>query len=177
MTKFSTEDKLAAVRRYLNGNESFAVISSSIGTAKSEVIKWVQHYQYHGVEAFMKSYTGYSVQFKLDVLKYMNEQGTSIRETAARFNIPTHSSLIQWKKQVEWQGIDALKPKKKGRPSMQKKNQNAKKDQLPANGSLEALQAENERLRMENTYLKKLNALVQSKEKSPSKTKSKSSTN
>ncbi|MED1785403.1 IS3 family transposase [Brevibacillus fortis] len=159
MTKFSPEDKLAAVRRYLNGNESFAVISSSIGTAKSEVIKWVQHYQHHGVEAFIKSYTGYSVQFKLDVLNYMNEQGTSIRETAARFNIPTHSSLIQWKKQVEWRGIDALEPKKKGRPSMQKKNQNAKKDQLPAKGSLEALQAENERLRMENAYFKKVECL------------------
>ncbi|USK32354.1 transposase [Bacillus sp. F19] len=31
-------------------------------------------------------------------------------------------------------------------------------------GSVEALQAELERLRMENAYLKKLNALVQNKE-------------
>jgi len=137
------------------------------------VIKWVQHYHYHGAEAFMKSYAGYSVQFKLDVLNYMNEQGTSIRETAAHFNIPSHSLIIQWKKQVELQGIDALKPKKKGRPSMPKKNHGSMNNQVPAEGSLEALKAENERLRMENAYLKKLNALVQSKEKSPSKTKSK----
>lgn len=39
--------------------------------------------------------------------------------------------------------------------------------------SIEALQAENERLRMENVYLKKLNALVQNKEKSRNKTKRK----
>ncbi|MDH6353651.1 transposase [Brevibacillus sp. 1238] len=173
MTTFSTDEKLSAIHRYLNGNESFSVISSSIGTSKSEVIKWVQHYQHHGIEAFTKLYTGYSAQFKLDVLHYMNEQGTSIRETAARFNIPSHSLLIQWKKQVEWQGIDALKPKKKGRPSMQKKNHGSSNTQVPAEESLEALKAENERLRMENTYLKKLNALVQSKEKSPNKTKSK----
>ena len=40
-------------------------------------------------------------------------------------------------------------------------------------GSVEALQAEVEQLRMENEYLKKLNALVQNKEKSPNKTKRK----
>ena len=39
-------------------------------------------------EAFKKRYTNYSSQFKLDVLNYMNEHGTSINETAAIFNIP-----------------------------------------------------------------------------------------
>lgn len=39
--------------------------------------------------------------------------------------------------------------------------------------SIEALQAENERLRMENNYLKKLNALVQKKKTSQTKTKRK----
>ena len=37
----------------------------------------------------------------------------------------------------------------------------------------EALLAENERLRMENAYLKKLNALVQEKERLQNKTKHK----
>ena len=47
------------------------------------------------------------------------------------------------------------------------------KKNKPAEGSIEALQTEIERLRMENAYLKKLNALVQNKEKSPNKTKHK----
>ena len=38
------------------------------------------------------------------------------------------------------------------------------KKQPPAEGSIQALQEENERLRMEIAYLKKLNALVQEKE-------------
>ena len=45
--------------------------------------------------------------------------------------------------------------------------------QTPAEGSIEALEARIKQLEMENEYLKKLNALVQNKEKSPNKTKHK----
>ena len=48
---------------------------------------------------------------------------------------------------------------------MTKKNQKRTKKQTPQEGSVEAMQAEIERLRMENAYLKKLNTLVQNKEK------------
>ena len=100
------------------------------------------------------------------MIHYIKEQGTSIRETAAIFNLSTPSLLSSWKRTFDIEGEDALKPKKKGPPSMKKR----KKENL-VEGSKEALQAEIDDLRMENDYLKKLNALVQSKEKSQSKTK------
>ena len=52
-----------------------------------------------------------------------------------------------------------------------KKETNKQSKKLPIKDSTEALQAEINRLRMENEYLKKLSALVQSKHKSPKKTK------
>lgn len=58
-----------------------------------------------------------------------------------------------------------------------KKDPKEQKNQTLVEGSVEALQAEVERLRMENAYLKKLNTLVQNKEKSPNQTKHKSSMN
>ena len=170
MAKFTAEEKLEAVLRYLNTNESYLSIAKSLGTDKMSIIKWVKQYEYHGEEAFIKRYTNYSAQFKLDVLNYMIEHGTSLRETAAIFNIPTPSTLNSWQKQFETTGFDALQSKKKGRPSM-KKDSNKQPKQAPVEGSPEALQAEIDRLRMENEYLKKLNALVQAKEKSPKKTK------
>ena len=170
MAKFTAIDKLQAVERYINGNESTTKIAKSLKTDHKAILKWIKQYEYNGVEAFIKSCTNYTQQFKLDVLNYMIEHGTSLRETAAIFNIPTPSTLNSWQKQFEATGFDALQSKKKGRPSM-KKDSNKQPKQAPVEGSPEALQAEIDRLRMENEYLKKLNALVQAKEKSPKKTK------
>ena len=96
-------------------------------------MNWVKQYEHNGVEAFVKRYTNYTQQFKLDVLNYMIENGTSLIETAAIFNIPAPSTIIDWKKQFETQGIDALQSKKKGRPSMKKDRiNNQNKHQLKA---------------------------------------------
>ena len=170
MAKFTEKEKLQAALRYLGGKESFREIARSIGVNHNAISKWVKQYKFQGVEAFVKQYTNYSAQFKLDVLNYMIENGTSSNETAAIFGIAAPSTILQWRKQFETKGFDALQSKKKRRPSM-KKETNKQPKQAPVEGSPEALQAEIDRLRMENEYLKKLNALVQAKEKSPKKTK------
>ena len=168
MGKLTEQEKIQAVKRYLEGKEGQRSVAKSMGVTLGILQTWIRQYQHHGEGAFRKGYTTYSAEYKLMVLNYINEHGTSIREAAAIFNIPTHSLLLRWKNQLETKGVDALKPKKKGRPSMKDE-----KKPIPAEGSAEALQAEVERLRMENAYLKKLNALVQSKEKSRNKTKRK----
>jgi transposase-like protein len=169
MAKFTADDKLQAVKRFLNGNESSHEIGKSIGTDNKAVLKWVKQYEYNGLEAFVKPYTDYTLQFKIDVLNYMVEYGKSLNETAAIFNIAAPSTILVWKRKFE---TDTLQSKKKGRLSME----NGTKKQTKATlieGSVEALEARIKQLEMENEYLKKLNALVQSKDKSPSKTKRK----
>ncbi|EEK59008.1 Transposase [Bacillus cereus 172560W] len=54
-----------------------------------------------------------------------------------------------------------------------KKDSNKQLKQALAEGSVEALEASIKQLEMENEYLKKLNALVQNKEKLRNKTKRK----
>ncbi|MFJ5788446.1 transposase, partial [Lysinibacillus sp. NPDC093197] len=145
MGKFTAEEKLDATLRYLNGKESYREIGKSIGIDHKSIVQWVKLYEYHGVKAFLKPYTNYTEQFKLDVLNYMAEQGTSLHETAAIFNIATHSTIRVWTNLFETQGFDALQSKKKGRPSM-KKDSNKQPKQAPVEGSPEALQAEIDRL-------------------------------
>ena len=119
---------------------------------------------------FKESYTKYSFEFKMDVLNHINEMGASIEEATALFNVSSSSIVRNWMHLFETQGIDALKPKTKERPPSMKKE--SKKNQS-IEGSEEALRAEIEQLRMENAYLKKLQALIQEKAESQNKTKRK----
>ncbi|WP_203364743.1 IS3 family transposase [Bacillus sp. REN10] len=152
MSKYTVDDKLKAVERYLTSKESYQTIAESMGTVKSSVITWVKLFEAQGIEGFNKDYTSYSSQFKLDVLNFMNETGASLRETASTFNISSPGTIYKWDQLLKTEGLGALEPKKKGRPSMKKKTNKL----APTEGSVEALQAKIERLEMENAYFKKV---------------------
>ncbi|WP_212964013.1 transposase, partial [Siminovitchia fordii] len=96
MVKISDSNKHTAVLRYLEGKESYQEISNSLGVDCGDFRLWVKRYEYHGEQAFIKSYTNYTADYKLDVLNYMNEHGTSIRETSAIFNLPTTNLIRSW---------------------------------------------------------------------------------
>lgn len=96
MAKFTLEEKLLATLRYLNGNESFYEIANVVGTYNVTILKWVKKYEHHGAEAFVKQYTNYSAPFKLDVLKFMIKNGTTLNETTAISGIATLSTVLQW---------------------------------------------------------------------------------
>lgn len=127
MTRFTIDEKIQAVMGYKKGSDSLKAIAKSIGIHHSVFLSWIRQYEYHGDAAFKKRYTSYSLQDKLDVLNYMNEFGTSVRETAEVFNIASHSAILSWQRSLELYGMDALQPKKKGRPSMKKVQINNRK--------------------------------------------------
>ncbi|WP_272514439.1 IS3 family transposase [Bacillus cereus] len=158
MAKFTADEKIQIVLRYLNGNESYREMGRSLGISDTIILNWVNQYKQNGLEAFLKRCTNYTQQFKLDVLNFMIENGMSLFETAAIFNIPAPSTISVWKKQLETQGIDALQSKKKGRPSM-KKDSNKQLKQPLAEGSVEGLEARIKQLEMENEYFKKVKCL------------------
>ena len=170
MAKYTNNQKLEAVTRFQNSTESVNGIATSLGIPEPVVRNWIKQFKYHGLAAFEKSYTSYTAEFKINVLNYMNENGVSSNEAAVIFKIPSPGLVRKWRKQLEIDGYDALISDKKGRPSM-KKETNIQPKQTLIEGSTEALQARIKQLEMENEYLKKLNALVQAKEKSPKKTK------
>ncbi|WP_407692000.1 IS3 family transposase [Radiobacillus deserti] len=160
MAKFTQENKLNAVQRYLEGNESYHSIGESLGTSSSVIMNWVAQYNLHGLEGLLKkSYASYSEQFKLKVLNYMIEHGTSPNETAAIFKISSPGMIRKWRILYEKGGVDALKPKKKGRTLMKKENKRDTQKQVPTDNSIEALKAEVKQLRMENEYPKKVEHL------------------
>ncbi|MGE7920145.1 helix-turn-helix domain-containing protein [Viridibacillus sp. NPDC093762] len=172
MAKVRVEQRIQAVQRYLNGYESMREIAKDIGVTDRVVNEWVRRYQENGIETFLKSYTKYSAEYKMNVLNYMNETGTSSINAAALFNISSPGMIRNWKMKFEIGGYDALVSKKKGRPSMKKETKRTTKP-ISAKRSVEALEARIKQLEMENAYLKKLNTLVQKQEKLPIKSKRK----
>ena len=170
MTKYTINQKIEVIVRYQEGLESMTEIARSIGTDESVVRNWVKQFKYHGLAAFEKTYTSYTPQFKMDVLNFMREKDVSPNEAAAFFRISSPGLIRKWRAQLETKGYEAFSPKKKGPKSMKKESKKQPEDIL-AEGSTQSLEARIKQLEMENEYLKKLNALVQAKEKSPKKTK------
>ncbi|HCD45955.1 MAG TPA: transposase, partial [Lachnoclostridium sp.] len=98
--------------------------------------------------------------FKLKVVEYMHDNHLSIRSTAKHFNIPQHYTVSRWERIYYEEGPAALLEERRGRGSSMAKKKNNNKNTLNKEAK-EDLIAEVQRLRMENDYLKKLNALVQ----------------
>ncbi len=170
MTKYTSNLKLSIIQGYNPEVISQKEYAKQIGITRAQFQYWLKLYELHGEEGLKNTYTNCPVSFKLDVLNYMVQSGASLMDTAALFKISSYTMVYDWQRKMEIGGLEALEPKQKGRPSVNKKSFNQPK-QAPARESVEALEARIKQLEMENEYLKKLNALVQNKEKSPNKTK------
>ncbi|MGP4074720.1 IS3 family transposase [Halobacillus sp. K22] len=158
MSKLTSQEKHLAVHRYLTENVSFRDLEKQLGVDNSSIRYWVKLTEYHGEEAFDFPYTNYSAAFKLKVIQCIEEEDYSIRDASAMFHIPHFSMVRRWRKKWLEGGREALESTRKGPTQMtsHKKTQDSM-------DSFEALKKENERLRMENEYLKKLKDLSSKK--------------
>ena len=92
----------------------------------------------------------YTPEFKIKVVETMHREKLSYRETARQFDI-SNSRVTAWERIYLEEGAEGLYIERRGRKSTGRPPK-IKKD--------EDLIAEVQRLRAENAYLKKLNALV-----------------
>jgi transposase len=166
--KYTQQFKHKVVQDYLVGHDGFKAVAQRYGMPnRSLVERWVMAYRLHGDAGLSKKRSRYGVDFKLSVLRHMWENRLSITQTAARFDIRRHSTVGAWERAYREGGVKALTPAPTRRPK--KMTIPTTKAEIPAGEdkrSREELMAELEYLRMENAYLKKLDALVQARQKS-----------
>ena len=161
MAKYSDEFKLKIVKEYLDGFLSYKVLARKYNIPSESPIKnWVNAYQKYGVEGIMRksSKKVYTVQFKLDVLEFKKQTGASYRDTAIEFKLNNPSLIANWQRIFLKDGVEGLKLKPKGRPSMSKKKNLKSTKQEKEMSREKELERENELLRLEVAYLKKLKA-------------------
>ena len=167
MRRYKEQFKLAVVEQYLTGLAGFKALGHQHGVSSSNVRKWVAFYRLHGVIALQKKFTHYSAAFKLSVLQHMWTHRLSHCQTAAIFDIRSLAMVGQWERLYHSGGIDALTPRPRGRPKTMPDHHTPPPSSSPVEDirTREELLAELNYLRMENAYLKKLEALIQAQKK------------
>lgn len=95
----------------------------------------------------------YTPEFKIKVVETMGREKLGYCEAARQFEISDHKMVARWERIYLEEGPDGLRIEHRGRKSTGQSPKLAKKVE-------EDLIAEVQRLRAENAYLKKLNALV-----------------
>ena len=160
MSKYSNEFKLKVVNYCLENNVGYRRAANYFNIpSKTLVERWVQKYKKHGPAGLFKNPTTiYSGDFKINVIKYMYDNHLSYSETAVHFNLAGSDIIGKWLRIYNKKGIEALYRERRGRS----KNMISKprKKELSESNEKELI-AEIQQLRMENAYLKKLDALVQ----------------
>jgi len=165
MSKYSEAFKRRVVEFFRDGERSYKDVAAEFGIDHSTVRKWIAIHAAHGLAGLAKKFSHYDADFKLSVLRRMWDDGLSRRQTAAIFNLRNAGCLSDWERRYERGGIEALAPRRKGRPrSMPEPPPETPGSSLPPDDdakSREELLAELNYLRMENAYLKKLEALTE----------------
>jgi transposase len=163
MAKYSEQFKLMVVREYQKGKLSYDLLAKKHKMKNSSPIKrWVKIYEKFGMDGLMrkKNKETYSVKFKLDVISFMKRTGSSETETALHFGLNNPPIIASWKKAFLEGGAEAL-DRAKGRPPMSDKARNRKNKKTVEEKEMtyeQKLERENELLRLEVEYLKKLRA-------------------
>ena len=161
--KYSVEFKMEVIEVWKEHKLTMAEIMSKYKISDQTVQRWVEEYDCQGIDGLVTKTTkmNYTGEFKQKVVEDMKENGLNQSETARKYSVG-RTQVQQWEHIYLEKGPEALYTENRGRAP---KSANSEKD-TNLNKSTEAdLIAEIRRLRMENDYLKKLNALIQTKEK------------
>jgi transposase len=175
MTKYDEQFKLAVVQEYLSGYTGHKRVAQLRGIPRTRLLMWVKLYQAHGADGLKKKFSHYSAEFKLTVIERIRTDALSFGQAAALFNIRDASCIGRWERCYDEGGLEALAPRKRGRPKKMPELPDTNLESLPdaAGRTHEELVAEVNQLRMEVAYLKKLKALVQGQQQQPTTTRKK----
>ena len=168
MSKYSKEFKLEVVEYCIKQHHGYNDAAKHFNIPSSTpILEWVRKYKERGPEGLLRNQkSSYDGQFKQNVVEYMHNNHLSATETAIKFNLGNHDVVGKWERIYYEEGPQELYKERRGRP--RKMSSKPKKKKLD---NEEDLIEEVQRLRMENEYLKKLNALVQERIKRENKKK------
>ena len=97
------------------------------------------------------------------MLSHQDREQLSSRQVAAIYDISNPNQVVVWRRKLDEGGVEAFGIREQEHPSMKKERRCPTPPSTAITDSAQALREENERLRAEVAYLKKLQALIRSK--------------
>lgn len=160
MSKYSVEMKLEILGVWKEQATSRASIARKYGVASQMIRQWEKQYELRGEDGLVprdETRNNYTGEFRVQVAEEAIKGELSLREIEQKHDL-NRALLLRWKRLYLENGPEYLRTDHRGR---------RKALLVPDDmGSVDvkALWKENEELKAEVSYLKKLNALVQKKE-------------
>ena len=118
MKKYSTEFKMKIVQEYLNEEGGYKYLTDKYGLSDHSVVRrWVNSYKTQGYEGLKisRKNNSYSFEFKKNVVKLYLTGEMSYQELSNQFKINNPAIIARWVINFRNQGLDGLRPKKRGR--------------------------------------------------------------
>lgn len=97
------------------------------------------------------------------MLSHQDRERLSSREVAAIYDIRNPNQVVVWRRNLDEGGVQALESRKQGYPNMKPERRSPVLENAVVSDSEQTLREENEQLREEVAYLKKLQALIRAK--------------
>ncbi len=163
MKTYKTEFKLEVVQSFLAGEGGAKLLARRWSVPEEKIRTWVSHYRLHGIDGLRPKRSSYSAEFKLQVLSHQDREQLSSRQVAALYDIRNPNQVVVWRRNLDQGRLLALDSENEERANMKPDRRCTAPSNMVATDAARALQEENERLRTEVAYLKKLQALIRSK--------------
>lgn len=160
--RYSKELKEQAVSEFLAGNNSIREIARKYEISGMEVLRqWINRHNGHrelkatgkGIRQSMTKGRSTSWKERIEIVLYCIAHEKDYQSTAEIYSV-SYQQIYQWVNKYELGGEDALKDRR-GR----KKDEEELSDEDRVKLAIKKLEVENERLRAENAFLKKLEEL------------------
>ena len=163
----SLEEKLQAIKMCRRGKPT-SLVAKQLGFSKNVVTVWLEQYKQYGAAGLerLPYNCRYNFEEKCQIICEIEKKHIPLHVVSAKYRV-SRSTLHSWVSLVREKGYDALRDVKYGRKYI---IMGRPKKKEPVT-ELEKLQRENELLRAENAYLKKLKALMTERERLAKKTK------
>ena len=151
MRKNFMSERTQSIRLFKQGF-GYKAAARFLGIPHQTMQKWYSTYRALGEEALMtRGYKTYDLDLKIQVVRTVIEEGLTKAEAMKTYGIKSISQIDDWCKKYRDGGIDALKPKPKGRPKKQPKVYTSREEEL---------EARIEELELELEIQKRINALA-----------------